>query len=68
MRDDTGEVDGGATINVQVGRTLDPHVRNCNGLNWLFHKGIIRGRLDTEIFVTEMYEEFGPTMILRFRG
>ena len=28
VRDDTGEVDGGSTINVQVGRTLDPHVRN----------------------------------------
>ena len=36
VRDDTGEVDGGATINVQVGRTLDPHVRNCNRIYWLF--------------------------------
>ena len=37
VRDDTGEIDGGATIDVQkgvqkVGRTLDPHMRNCNGL------------------------------------
>ena len=63
MRDDTGEVDSWSAVNVQVGRTLDPHVRNCNIVIFNTFKGkIIWGLLDIEIFGTEMYEEFGPTM------
>ena len=31
MRDDTGQVDGGASVDVEVGVALYPHMGHCNG-------------------------------------
>ena len=31
VRDDTGQVDGGASVDVEVGVALYPHMGHCNG-------------------------------------